>query len=117
LGVSNSFPVWRYSRTLTICNTDSPVHDRAHFAVAIIVNPWNCLSEGNEVPTSVLYMDSIPSGTPLASSDLISKAIVEWDAIRQGKAVNEPVDLALARDAGSRVKFISVKVSQPSNKF
>jgi hypothetical protein len=101
---------------LTRCDTnytDFRIHGRAHFAVAIVSNPWACLGEGIMPPTSVAYFDSMLSDTPLATSDLFAQAIVEWDAIRQGKGVGEAVNLALVQAAKSRIKFVLVKVSQP----
>ncbi len=64
-------------------------------------------------PTSVAYLDSMLLDTPLAMSYLFAQAIVEWDAIRQGKAVGEAVNLTLVQAATSRIKFVPVKVSQP----
>ena len=78
------FPIHHQYGGLTCCDTnytDSCVHGRAHFAIAIVVNPWACLGEGIKPSTSIIYLDSMRSDTPLATSKLFAQAIVEWDAI------------------------------------
>jgi len=41
-----------------------------------------------------------------------AKVIVEWDAIRQGKGVDEPINVDLIESVNSRIVFQSVMVSQ-----
>ena len=62
--------------------------------------------------TTVLYLDSMPWGVLLATHMQFAWIIVEWDAIRQGRGIDEPIDVALIESVNSRVAFESVKVSQ-----
>ena len=83
-----------------------------HFALAVVINPWASLDMNGTKNSTVLYFDSLGGRVPLATSMHFAKIIVEWDAIRQGKGINEPVDVALIESVNSRIKFQSVKVSQ-----
>lgn len=83
----------------------------AHFALAVVVDPWACLDMNGTKNTTVLYLDSMHEHTPLATDMLFAKLIVEWDTARQGKGIGEPVDV-LIEGVTSRISFESVKVKQ-----
>lgn len=96
---------------LTLQSTNSRSHYSAHFALAVVVKPWSCLSKDSSEKTTVLYFDSSRERTPLASASLIARAVIELNAIR----TNESVDTGFAEEVERRIAFIQVKASQLSN--
>lgn len=59
----------------------------------------------------MLYFDSKREFSPLVSQDSFAKAVLELDAIRQGKDANESIDFSMAGDIESRFSFQPVDVS------
>jgi hypothetical protein len=96
---------------LTYNCADLLTRSSVHFALAVVINPLACLHEGGEKKTSVLYLDSMQQGAPLAQCEHFATAAVEWDAIRGGKAVSEPVDSLSVTRAAARIQWQSVPVS------
>lgn len=83
----------------------------AHFALAVVVNPWSCLSEDGKATTTVLYFDSQPMGPMLATSQIMAGLIIELDEIRARVLVNKSVDTGYVEEVSQRIKFVKVKGS------
>jgi hypothetical protein len=94
---------------VTLQSTNS--HYSAHFALAVVVKPWHCLTEDSSEKTTVLYFDSLPERTPLASSKLIARVVIELDAIRAQMPANDTVDVGFVGEVKRRIAFIRVKAS------
>src|ERR1700735_502076 len=100
---------------LTLQSTDLRSQYSAHFALAIVVKPWSCLSQDSREKTTVLYLDSSRERMPLASPSLIARAVIELDAIRTQMPAAESVDISFAEEVKHRIELIQVKASQLSN--
>lgn len=94
-------------------STNFHSHYSAHFALAVVVKPWCCLSEDSSEKTTVLYFDSLRVRTPLVSSRLIARAIIQLDAIRAWMPANKSVDIGFADEVEHQIIFMEVKASQP----
>jgi len=97
---------------LALQSTNARSDYSGHFALAVVVKPWSCLSSDSSEKTTVLYFDSLHDRGRLASSRLMAKIIIELDAIRAQVPVNESVDASFAEEIKRRIVFIPVKASQ-----
>ena len=103
----NVKPKASYGSAPLICEA---IYYRGHFALAVVMNPWACLTFNSAAQTRVFYFDSMPEQMPLATRELFAAIIWELDTIRQG-TVMDRIDVSDVSTAESRITFEPVPVS------